>query len=804
MNKDINPEKITINIKITAIVVIALWAVILAMSILWNVTNKKDHTMQVLKTKSLALLNKDEALFLWIVRHEGIYVEPDKELPSDAYSKDTERQDYEITNSGKKLTLISPQHMLQEIMTEYAGFYSVKGHITSLKPLNPANSPDKWEERALKLLNKGVKEVSEITFSDNRPFFRLMLPLITKKACLKCHSHQGYEEGDIRGGIGIEIPIDMHLKLEQQHIRVMVISHVLIWLIGFIGILFVSKKLIKNILKTQLTESSLSKSETEFRLVFEDSNIGMYIVAPDGKIIKANKKMSEMFGYSTKELQTMDVNSFTHPDDFGISTGFINKALQGELGCSQFTKRYIHKNGSTVYGHVTTSIIKNSNNSPLYFVSQVQNITEQIHMEELLKKEKDFAERLVNTAQVIILVLDIKGRIIRFNPYMEQVSGYLLDEVKDKDWFDTFLPQRDRDVIRKLFVKAASDIRIIGNINPIVNKSGQERLIEWNGITLKDADNEIIGVLSIGQDITERYEYELKLEEKTKELETLNKNLEDRVKEEIEQRRRQEQLLIQQSKMAAMGEMIGAIAHQWRQPLNTISIIIQDVKDAYIYNELDTNYLKMAVDDIICQTKFMSKTIDDFKDFFKPSKEKSFFNLNTAVQESLNLLHKQLFQCYITVSLNCFYDYTKKTIKEGYNRICACEPELTCYGYPNEFKQVIINIINNARDAVFKNQIDNNLKEDETMSQIYIELHKVNDNSIIRIKDDAGGIPEDIMDKIFDPYFTTNKDFQGTGIGLYMSKVIIENNMGGKLYAQNINGGAMFVIELPCVDNKTS
>ena len=142
-------------------------------------------------------------------------------------------------------------------------------------------------------------------------------------------------------------------------------------------------------------------------------------------------------------------------------------------------------------------------------------ITKRKHAEDALQRERDFAESLIATAQIIVLVLDTKGGIVHFNPYMEAISGYRLEEVQGRDWFTTFLPKRDQDWVRELFLKAVGDIRTHGNVNPIVTKDGREREIEWYDKTLKDvkdADGNAVGLLAVGQDVTERKAAEARID----------------------------------------------------------------------------------------------------------------------------------------------------------------------------------------------------------------------------------------------------------------------------------------------------
>ena len=230
---------------------------------------------------------------------------------------------------------------------------------------------------------------------------------------------------------------------------------------------------------------------------------------------------------------------------------------------------------------------------------------------------------------------------------------------------------------------------------------------------------------------------------------------------------RNQQLLIQKSKMASMGEMIGNIAHQWRQPLSQLSGLFFDIESAYEYKELDKKYLTQRSNEANDLIEYMSKTIDDFKGFYDPNTKKEKFNLLQTVQSALNIVGSSLKFHNIRVSLR---------VKNS----------LHVEGFSNEFSQVILNIISNSKDiALFRN-----IKEPEI--KIFSELK--NDKISLHVEDNCGGIDTKNIEKIFEPYFTTKYEY-GTGIGLYMCKVIIENKMGGKIFAKNIKNGSRFTIE---------
>lgn len=241
--------------------------------------------------------------------------------------------------------------------------------------------------------------------------------------------------------------------------------------------------------------------------------------------------------------------------------------------------------------------------------------------------------------------------------------------------------------------------------------------------------------------------------------------LDKKVQEEIEQRRQKEQILFHQSKLAALGEMLGNIAHQWRHPITRLSLLIQNFDLAYKKNRLTPEFIEKFKKNALMQINYMSETIDDFTNFFKKDTKKIEFCPYEVIRDALKLVESRLKNNNINIDLNVI---SKKPV----------------YGYKSEFSQVILNILNNAIDVLK----DKNLNK----KNIYIRIYK----DKIEIEDNGGGIADDIKDKIFEPYFTTKFQSQGTGIGLYMSKVIITQHFNGKLYFYNSGKGAVFVIEI--------
>lgn len=326
-------------------------------------------------------------------------------------------------------------------------------------------------------------------------------------------------------------------------------------------------------------------------------------------------------------------------------------------------------------------------------------------------------------------------------------------------------------------IKREDELGILSNeINKMLDKIEEnEKQLE---ISNKELEKDIVKLELMDSKLTQlNRDLEKKVEEKTYELKKLNENLKKEIKEEVEQNRQKDNMLFQQSKMASMGEMIENIAHQWRQPLSFISTSASGIKLNKEYDTLTDELLNEAVDNIMNSTKFLSNTIDDFRDFYRVDKIKEKFNIKDVLNKTLKLTSSR---------------FTNRAIKV----IEDCE-DVTILGFENELVQVFINILNNARDVLEK------LPYEERF--IFVTIKKIENEAYISLKDNANGIEPTILEKIFDPYFTTKGSDKGTGIGLFMSREIIEKHFHGKIIAQNETyiynkkeyKGANFIITIP-------
>ncbi len=385
----------------------------------------------------------------------------------------------------------------------------------------------------------------------------------------------------------------------------------------------------------------------------------------------------------------------------------------------------------------------------------------------LMAINKNFAG-VLNSIHAIIYASDLKNHEIVFaNNYAMSKFGEIVgkkcylaiqkDRVEECDFCYYRLPDEQKRDKNKSYSYEY--------FNELTN--------EWYSVTDNIAtwmDGRAVKI-SVCLDITGRKRAE-------EELQQINEKLGEMVDKAVGEVRSKDRLLIQQSKMAAMGEMIGAIAHQWRQPLNALGLIIQDLKVSFMLNDLSKENMDKITGESMDQIKYMSKTIDDFRNFFRPDKPKAPFSVKEAVADVLKIASSGLENNYVSVET----DY--------------CGEDLLVDGYENEFKQVILNLISNAKDATVEHN------SDLTDRKIKISLSKHNQEAILSVSDNGGGIKDEVLEKIFEPYFTTKEQGKGTGIGLYMSKMIVEDNMLGKLSAVNDGNGAKFLVELTLTELK--
>ncbi|OHE05176.1 PAS domain-containing sensor histidine kinase [Sulfurimonas sp. RIFOXYB12_FULL_35_9] len=402
----------------------------------------------------------------------------------------------------------------------------------------------------------------------------------------------------------------------------------------------------------------------------------------------------------------------------------------------------------------------------------------------MLKQYKEAIEK-----SNIISKTDINGIITFVNDEFCTISGYSKDELIGKNHNIVKHPDVDNEKF-KLLWETISDKKTYKDTVKNLAKDGSTFYVNSTIIPILDKNENIVEFVAIRYDVTKEVllreellkkeiEYEelnrnleKRVQEQTKELKELNQTLEARVRDEIRKNEEKQRVMFWQSRHASLGQMIANIAHQWRQPLTELSLAMFNIKKAVQNDRVED--MSKFYDESKNIIKNMSQTIDDFTNFFSPNKVRYYFNISESIRESIGLLESVINDEMITIKTN--FEDTK------------------VLGITNELTQVIINLINNSKDAFIHNSI--------LLREINISTKKESGFAVIEVQDNAGGISKENIEKIFEPYFTTKHKSRGTGLGLFMSKMICEQGLHGTLDVKSKKKTTTFSIKIPLDDNE--
>jgi PAS domain S-box-containing protein len=552
--------------------------------------------------------------------------------------------------------------------------------------------------------------------------------------------------------------------------------------------------IMEDIEQRKQAEQQLQESEEKFSKVFSLAPIGMTISSlSDGRFLDINEAGERLSGYPRDEVVGRSSAQFTIWASAEERAQVIGEVLKkGVVRDREMVMK--DKEGHVFWGSFSAVVIEIRGEKHL--LSLVSDIAERKRAQEVLRESEERFRLLADAAPVIIWESGPDARLTFLNRAGLEYTGRDLEQELGEGWTQG-VHQEDlercleafRDAVRSqtafcmeyrlrrgdgsygwlaetAIPRFALSGGLLGYIGTCVDisesKTIKERLQQANRILeqrVAERTSELrLTVARLQQEIDGRIRMGQALEVETSERLEVQREL-----------REKELLLLQQSRLAAMGEMISNIAHQWRQPLNLLGLVAQELPVTYKAGKFDLEYLQYNVGKMLGTISHMSQTIDDFRDFFRPYKEKVAFNMVEVIKKTISLMEGSLASQKIETT------------------IChSCDAVVL--GYPNEFSQVLLNILINARDAFVERGV--------ASPEITIQIDQQGDRTVVTITDNAGGIPEPILDRIFDPYFTTKGPDKGTGVGLFMSKTIVEKSMRGSLTARNVAGGAQFRIEL--------
>ena len=402
------------------IIMTILWTAMLGGALIWNIRHEKQDLLELSKQEARAYYNKDRAFRLWATSHGGVYVQVNESTqPNPNLSHIPERD--VVTPSGRQLTLMNPAYMMRQLMEQHAELYGVKSKVTSLKVFNPVNIPDEWESSALKAFGEGVTEVSELTEIDGLPYLRFMRPLFIKEDCLKCHNSQGYNVGDIRGGIAVAIPMAPYWALFQDHWQHMIFIHIVICGMGLAVLFFLTNRGKQMIITRSRLEKESGDLNRQMALILDSLGEGVLGIDSEGKITFVNPATLKMCGFTKEELLHKAIHEVVHhtkPDGspYPVEDCPMTKTIRNGETRKSDDEVFWRKDGSSFPVEYRSSPLEKDGESKGGVVT-FRDLTTQF--------EKEDMERQLRNVQKLESIGTLAGGIAHdFNNILSVILGY--------------------------------------------------------------------------------------------------------------------------------------------------------------------------------------------------------------------------------------------------------------------------------------------------------------------------------------------------------------------------------------------
>lgn len=471
----------------------------------------------------------------------------------------------------------------------------------------------------------------------------------------------------------------------------------------------------------------------------------------------ANQRALENLGYTMDELKWLtpaDIQAHVFNQEMSNHIAYL---LNHKQSVRRFNAVHLRRDSSMYPVEIYLQFFERDNDG--YFIAIALDTSNQTAIESKLKS-------IIESADAIIWAAKTDSRLEFLSDQIRDILGYNAEQFIGVQLISfanaRYFHHADRNKLVAGFKQVAQGGSKISDLRCRARQAdGKWRWFSLNMTPSLSVNGEVSQVVGVMHDI-----HAQKLAEDA--LMKLNQELDSRVHQEIQRNMEKDLLLQRQSRLAAMGEMIGNIAHQWRQPINSLGLILSDLEDAAEFGECDLEYIHNAVGKSKYIIQKMSSTIDDFRHFFRADKSAGIFGLKHVTDECLNLVDAAMKNNNIEI-------------------VVQCEHDVQVSGYANEYSQALMNIVNNSREAIVGRQAGG--------GRIVIEIGEKDGFGVHTVTDNGGGIAPEILPKIFEPHFTTKE--QGVGIGLYMTLISIEKNMHGRIEVANVADGARFTIYLP-------
>lgn len=728
---------------------LSVWTLMVIGSLVWGLHQQGFHALSEATVAVRANLNKDMAFRKWATSHGGVYVPPTERTPPNPYLKVPYRD--VVTTDGMRLTLMNPAYMLREMQQRFGNDYGIRHGLVSLKPLNPANTPDAWEEKALLRFERGEKELMEMQYRGSEPSMRLMLPFIVEPGCLKCHEQQGYRVGDVRGGVSAAVSLVPFLARAQEGYATQTLSHGVIWLLGLVGVLvFYRREVVLDKVNQQAT-LALHESEERFRVAAATANDLVYEWDLHNRL-RWWGKIDEMLGYAAGEFpRTMQGwMEALHPED----RAQVMAAVQAHLESGAFyavAYRIRRKDGVYQWWSGRGEVITNAEGTPVRWVGTVTDITARKRAEEALRR----SEENLNLAQAVSHTgswyLDVRNNALEWSAETYRIFGIPQGQALTLENFVARILPEDREMVLQAWEAALHGAPYDIEHRILVNNE-----IRWVreqiAMSFDAAGHAVAGVGSV-QNITERKQAE----------ETLRKS---------------EEQFLQAQKMESVGRLAGGVAHDFNNMLGVIigytELALEGVEpDQPLYANLQE--VRMAAQ----RSADLTRQLLAFAR--KQTIVPEVLDLNETVERMLKML--------------------RRLIGEDIDLVWLPSTEMWPIKMdPSQIDQVLANLCVNARDAIAgvgKVTIETHTA---TLDEAYCAEHAgylPGQYAVLVVSDNGCGMDKETVGKLFEPFFTTKGLGKGTGLGLATVYGIVKQNNGFINVYSEPGYGSIFKLYLP-------
>lgn len=737
------------RIRVFSIAIATAWTLIVGGFIALGVIHAKTETSSRAISDATANINKDMSFRHWIAKHGGVYVPITEDTQPNPNLSHIPERDI-LSPSGKKLTLMNPAYALRQLMDDYTASYGIRGRITSLKPLRERNSPDEWEKKALLQFERGALEVSELNAINGSRYLRVMRPFFTEKACLKCHAAQGYKEGDVRGGIGVSIPMEPYLKEERSEIKLVLLTYGSTWAVVLFALYIVSQRLRLHVAKRRKAEEEVEYLSHRNEMILQSAGEGIIGLDSEGKQIFVNRSAAAMLGYRAEELLNRKSHAIWHHtrsdgSPYPEEHCPICRAYQlGETVRRQ--ELFWRKDGSSFPADYVVTPTR-EDRSVVSAVLTFEDITDRRMLDDALRKSELSLKEAQRIAHIGYWDLDLISNRLTWSDEVYRI--FEIDPGQFSTSYEVFLDiihPDDREAVTRAYTDSVKN-RIPYNIaHRLLMKDGRVKYVSERCETEYDPEGRPLRSIGTVQDITEH--------------------------------RKLEEQLRQAQKMEVVGQLAGGIAHDFN---NILSAIIG--YGSMTQMKMDSNDpLKHNVELMLEAADRAAQLTHSLLAF---SRKQALTMRSVDLNEVMRKVEKLLVRLI------------GEDIAFG---ICLSKQSLTVMADSGQLEQVLMNLATNARDAMPRGGMLAIRTERITIDREFAARHgwgRPGDYALISVTDTGIGMDAEMQKRIFEPFFTTKEVGKGTGLGLAMVYGIITQHAGFINVYSEKGKGTTFRIYLP-------